>query len=297
MEKKERELWLAERRKGIGGSDIAKIMGLSKWGSPLSVFLDKKGLLPPQEDNELMEIGREIEDFIAHMYTKRTGLKVRRCNRALIHKKYDFIRGNIDRLITGKRDMALECKNANAFRSKDFDDQIPDDYMLQCQHYMAITDKKLWDMAVLVGGNQFKYFSIPRDDELIKKMEDTCIDFWNTYIIPNVAPKAMAGDTKYLTDLYPDSNSETMVLDFKYYKDLERFEVVKQDIKQLKEEEGCIKAIIQQQMKENEFALCDDLTVSWKTIITRRVDNDSLKRDNLYHNYLNSSSSRRLTVK
>ena len=38
---KNREEFLLERKKGIGGSDVAAIIGVSPWKTALGVYLDK----------------------------------------------------------------------------------------------------------------------------------------------------------------------------------------------------------------------------------------------------------------
>ena len=60
-----REEWLEQRRKSIGGSDAAAIVGLSKWASPFSIWAEKTGKTPPKEDNEAMRIGHDLEDYVA----------------------------------------------------------------------------------------------------------------------------------------------------------------------------------------------------------------------------------------
>lgn len=57
-----REDWLRQRRKSIGGSDAAAIVGLSVWASPYSLWAEKTGKLPDKADNEAMRQGRDLED-------------------------------------------------------------------------------------------------------------------------------------------------------------------------------------------------------------------------------------------
>lgn len=77
--------WLAERRTGIGGSDVAAILGLNEWTSPYTVWADKLGLLPEREDSEAMRQGRDLEHYVAERFSKVSGKRVRRVNRILRH--------------------------------------------------------------------------------------------------------------------------------------------------------------------------------------------------------------------
>ena len=57
-----RDEWLERRRKTIGGSDAAGIVGLSKWASPFSVWADKTGRAEEKAATEAMRQGRDLED-------------------------------------------------------------------------------------------------------------------------------------------------------------------------------------------------------------------------------------------
>lgn len=75
-----REDWLKERQRGIGGSDDAAIAGVSRWKSPVAVWLDKTGQVEPEEAGEAAYWGTMLEDIVAREFAARTGFKVRRCN-------------------------------------------------------------------------------------------------------------------------------------------------------------------------------------------------------------------------
>ena len=80
-----REQWLADRRKGIGGSDIGAILGLSPYRTLMDVFLDKRGETQPKGNEQAMYWGTVLEDVVAHEYQKRTDRKIQRVNQMLAH--------------------------------------------------------------------------------------------------------------------------------------------------------------------------------------------------------------------
>ena len=54
----EPEAWAKARRRGIGGSEIAAVCGLSRWRSPLEVWLRKLDLEePPRNETEFDAAG------------------------------------------------------------------------------------------------------------------------------------------------------------------------------------------------------------------------------------------------
>uniref|UniRef100_UPI00193103D1 YqaJ viral recombinase family protein n=1 Tax=Caenibacillus caldisaponilyticus TaxID=1674942 RepID=UPI00193103D1 len=69
--------WLRERRKGIGGSDAAAILGLNKWKSPIQVYMEKIGEIESDVSSEAAYWGHVLEDVVAREFSKRTGKKVR----------------------------------------------------------------------------------------------------------------------------------------------------------------------------------------------------------------------------
>jgi len=183
---------LTENRKtGIGGSDIAAILGLlglSQFHTPYDIFLEKTSAdTPAQEESDAMYWGTILEDVVAAEYQKRTGNRVQRVKQLLRHKNHDFAIANIDRAIVNPEiagtvrwkekegwlttNRILECKTANGFMANEWGeagtDYVPDAYLLQCQWYLAVTQTDIADLAVLIGGNDYRIFTIARDNSLI----------------------------------------------------------------------------------------------------------------------------------
>lgn len=188
--------WLNARRTGIGGSDIGAILGLSPYRSPLDVYLDKRGEIADTAENEAMYWGTVLEDVVAREYARRTGNKVQRINQMLRHPEHAFAIGNIDRAVVNPAisgtvrvrdgrittDRILECKTANARMADQWgepgSDYVPDTYLLQVQWYMAVTSTRFADLAVLIGGSDYRNYTIARDDGLIDDMLAEAEAFW-----------------------------------------------------------------------------------------------------------------------
>jgi putative phage-type endonuclease len=215
--------WRALRRNGIGGSDAAKVAGLHPSGQPLQTYLEKRGELPDADlDSEAAYFGLALEDFIAQEYAQRSGRKVRRVNRMLKSKQHPYMLANIDRDIVGER-RGLECKNIGAHMlnnerwgtwGEDGSDQVPEHYYLQCAHYMAVLNYDVFDLAVLIGGQQFRIYTIERDDELIRHLIEIEGEFWQR-VLTGQRPEwnyASASTGNLLKRLYPGSNGGSVLL-------------------------------------------------------------------------------------
>lgn len=178
-----REAWLEARRTGLGGSDAAPALGLSPYKTPFDLWQEKLGLVDRQEQTERQRLGTRLEDVIADEYSERTGKTLHRVNRILRHRDYPWMLANIDRRIVGEK-AGFEAKSVDkdAARSDEWGssgtDEVPTYYLLQVQHYLAITGYDRFDLAALVGGNTLNIYTINRDDELIASLIELEAKFW-----------------------------------------------------------------------------------------------------------------------
>lgn len=203
--------WLEYRKLGIGGSDVAAICGLSRYRSPLGVYLDKIGELPPLEDNPKMKAGRVLEPVIAEWFAEDTGMKVVKRNSIFQHKSHPFMLANIDRWIPGMN-AGLECKNTSEYCKDDWTGATaPTEYILQCNHYMAVTGADRWFIAVLIGGWDFQWRVIERDDELIGNLITIEKEFWESNVTVKIPPSFSHQDTDYLKEKYKDSIKDSNI--------------------------------------------------------------------------------------
>lgn len=199
------DAWLEYRQKGIGGSDVAAITGLSRYKSPMAVYLDKIGELPPVDDNPKMKAGRMLEQVIADWFAEEVGTKVWRQNAIFQHPEHKFMLANIDRWLPGQN-AGLECKNTGEYSKDDWaGTQAPTEYVLQCNHYMAVTGADRWYIAVLIGGWDFQWRVIERDETLIQNLITIEEAFWNDHVLAKVPPAFSHQDSDYLKEKYPDS--------------------------------------------------------------------------------------------
>jgi putative phage-type endonuclease len=203
--------WLGFRRQGIGGSDCAAICGLSRYNSPLGVYMDKIGEMPPLEDNPRMKAGRKLEPFIADWFAEETGYKVMKRNSIFQHKNHPFMLANIDRWIPGYN-AGLEIKNTSEYCKDEWmGTKAPTEYILQSNHYMAVTGAERWFIAVLIGGWDFQWRVIERDDNLINNLITIESNFWEDNVMKRIPPSFSHQDTNYLKERYKESAVDSSV--------------------------------------------------------------------------------------
>ena len=295
--------WLAWRRKGIGGSDAGVVCGVSKYKTPLELFMEKTGLSPPAEAGEPAYWGRQLESLVKAEFTKRTGIEVIAVNKLLQSKEYPFMLANLDGVCRhptyGK--CVFESKTASAYKSSEWEDTIPIEYRLQLQHYLAVTGYMGAYIAVLIGGNTFKYQFIERDEELISMLIQRESDFWG-HVQSDIPPSLDGSEAsaKYLNKRFSSSVSrskiklpETAAALIKQYDDAS--EQLERITEQKKEAENLLK----QMLGEHEVGTAGDRIVTWKNVSQEKLDSKTFKTEHpaLYQKYSNQTSYRRFSIK
>lgn len=187
-----RDEWLELRRTGIGSSDCSAVLGMGKYGSPFSVWVEKTGRARDEGETEAMMWGTLLEPVIRTELARRLDVEIVECKtlRSLTRRWQLY---NPDGIILSLNAL-VEIKNASAWLAADWDDQVPDHAELQVQHGMAVTGADGAYVAGLVGGNRLRWEYIPRDEDLIATINQAEQHLWDTYIVPDVAPPIDGSD-------------------------------------------------------------------------------------------------------
>lgn len=295
------EQWLKERRKGIGGSDAAAVLGLNKWATPLDVYLSKvEGL--KVEENEPMKWGNLLEPVIRQEYAERTGQAVEYGLPMLKHPKHEFILANLDGKIVDK-EIGFEAKTARTSEGwgEEGTDEIPENYLIQVQHYMAVTGFKAFDVAVLIGGSDFRIYEVPADKELQEQIIEEEILFWNNHIIPAIPPAPRTiEDAKKMFKI--PSIGKTIEADEEAISALSSIKTIKENIKNLEGELDEHTAKVMLKMADAEILEHKGKTLAtWKQAKGREsLDTTRFKEKYpiLYKEYLKTGEpSRRFLIK
>jgi putative phage-type endonuclease len=181
----------------------------------MDVYMEKLGLTAPLIETEVMRWGKILEEPVAREYAVKTGRKIRRAAGFIRDPAHPFLYANVDRWSdkVGTPRRVYEGKTSGMFAAKDFGeegtDQVPPDYLIQAMHYLYVTGKDTADLAVLVGGQKHRIYTIERDDELIRDMVEQAEEFWsNTQ--QGIPPEldGSEGSAAYLRHQYRDVGLE-----------------------------------------------------------------------------------------
>ncbi len=256
--------WLSIRRQSIGGSDAAGVIGLSKWESPLSIWADKLGRLPEKPDTEAMKQGRDLEDYVSRRWMEATGKKVERRNAIYYNDAYPFAHADIDRKVVGEN-AGLECKTTSTLDLRQFQGvEFPEQYYVQCVHYLAVTGADRWYLGVLVFGRGFYGFTLDRDQAEIDALMRAEADFWEHVKREEPPPvDGLQATSDALDALYPTANDTEVEL-FGREGILQELTGLKEQKKALDERITQIENIIKLDLQENERGACPGYRVTWK---------------------------------
>ena len=170
--------YLEERRKGIGGSDIAAILGLSPFKTPYQVYQEKRREVEDWKGNQQTEWGSRLEPLLRQWYSDTTGRDVRLPEKIMYHAEYPFLMASLDGFTDDGR--VVECKTARSSKGwgEPGTNEIPDYYALQCQHYLLVTGFDVADVPVSIMGGSPVLYEVPADIELQEMIIDGASTFW-----------------------------------------------------------------------------------------------------------------------
>lgn len=273
--------WLEDRRKGIGGSDVATILGLNKYKSVYQLWLEKTDQIEvTSAQSEAAYWGNTLEEVVAEEFSKRTGKKVRRRNRVFEHSKYPFLRANIDRDIVGEN-AVLECKTANQYLANEWDeDEIPIQYICQVQHYMNVLNLDYVYFAVLIGGQKFVWKKMERDQELIDMITEKLVAFWTENVEKGIEPTidGLKATSDFLTQRYLDTDESETELNAAFDENIANLARLKSDKKVIEENITLLENELKQALGKADatIGITPNNIVSWKKMQSKRLDKKKL---------------------
>lgn len=297
-----RQEWLKYRTKGIGGSDVSIIAGINPFKSVHQLWLEKTGQIEPEEgSSEYTHFGTLLEPIVRKEFTERTGIKVRQKHMLLQSEEYPFMFADLDGVINEDGGLCIfEAKTASAYKQEVWEEGTPAPYILQVQHYMAVTGAKKTYIAALVGGNHFFWHEIERDEEIIGKIIAMEKYFWETHVLGGVepVPDGSEATTNYFNARFSHSNGETIELPDEVLPICDEYEKISQQIKELETAKNAVGNQLKSYLKEAEVGTVGDRKITWKSISKSTVDTKRLKSEqpDIYTSYLTQSQYRRLSV-
>lgn len=295
-----RKEWLEYRKKGIGGSDAGAVCGMNPYSSPMKVYYDKTSTEISDYDNETLRQGRDLEEYVAKRFMEETGMKVRRANAIYFDEERPYMLADADRLIVGKH-AGLECKTVSPYSADKWKGgQIPLHYQIQCYHYMSVFGMKEWYIAALVLGCDFIIQKLVWDDPVIENLRQIEKSFWENNVEKRILPEPDGSDVsdQMILEAFGKADSGKEVVLAGFAEKLKRRSELTELIGKMDTEKKQIEQELKIFLGDAEKAEGEGFRVSWKNVLTNRVDTERLKKEEpkIYKKYQRPVNSRRLTV-
>ena len=321
------EEWLNYRRLGIGGSDAAAIMGQSPFCTKRDLYYDKCGIQPVLEEAEsnwvAKEVGHRLEDLVAEIFSRKTGLKVYPIRKMFRHPLYPFMVADVDFFIElpGGATGILECKTTNYnCQDKWANDTVPVNYEYQGRHYMAVMNLDVVYFACLYGNNENEFIirKMERDLETEQGLIEEEENFWLENVQKKVEPPYTEKPDLVLESIRrfcgpADEDADEVALSSAHAGAIERY-------LELKEKKSAVDAEskkLEVEMKAAYTGIVEDMGISCKAalktgngnyIVTYNpvyrtgIDKKNLERlklnhTDIYEDYVTVTESRRFSVK
>lgn len=303
--------WHAIRSEGVGASEVAPIVGIGPgWSSAYSLWLEKTGRYTPDpfDASEAMDMGLELEPFLASAFTTRTGLVVAGVQRMITHPEHPWARATVDGLVIEGGAEACGVSDAlGGFEAK-YDnhgtwEEVPAHYTIQANWQMFVAGwEKVW-FGVLHPFGRYRVYEVDRDQELIDACYERVSAFWHDNVLADVAPpldgfgrKATA--TALGAVFGEGGGGETDVSDLE--EQLASLRYLKAETKALKEQIVDLENVVKAGLGAAEIGLVvGQVAVTWKRTVSRRLDAKRHQQDSpeCHKQFVSESSSRRLIIK
>ena len=267
------EEWLSLRRKGIGGSDVAGVLRLSKWKTPLSVWFDKvEG--GENEQSIAAELGHVLEPYlhskVVPWFAENDGVTVEFYNNCHVyqHPEYPFLMVNLDDAIhhPDKGSGVIEYKTASEWVREEWGEgELPDAYYAQVQFQMEVMGSEHAWVFALIGNRSIEVRYVPRNQDFIDRMVAECVAFWETFVLTAEppGPTGQEMDEEILRLIYPGGDEDVLELDMEAQH--ERYKTLTQAAKDIEKEVDLLKQEFMAAMGNREIAMVGESKVTWKT--------------------------------
>lgn len=287
-----REEWLALHDQHLGASDAGGVMGQSKYQTPLSTYVIKKGLQSHKEENEYTRWGKILEDVIRREFVQ--DFMKQEDKQIFVHEApymyesliHPFMCVDLDGFISiedpkqpGLQFGLLEIKRTTGRQKKYWkDDQVPDVFYTQVQHGMYILDLPFALVVCLMDSNLFWRY-VPRKEIFIREMVKIEKRFWEEFILKNQMPGPSGEDvdTDLLLELYP--KAEDVTVDLGASGEVSRYLELSEEIKVKKAEQELTKQKIIQLMGVAHRASAGEHKVTRVTFERPTFNLSGFKRD------------------
>lgn len=260
----------ARNRHYIGGGNIAGILGLSPFKTPLQEYLTIIGdeEQPTEDQLDFFARRKALEPFAVALFERETGKKIVRANERYTDREHAFIRSEIDAETETEN---VEIKSVHPLAAKDWgpagNDEIPVYVAAQAMHGLMVTGRRVCYPVAMIGFDDFRVYRVERDEETIAGLREHAVAFWRNHVERMVPPDPVTSED--VLRLFERDNGMSIeatpeiVAAFAEYRECKRIE---------KKAEKLAEQIKLFMGEATTLTICAEPVATWKTQVSRRFD-------------------------
>ena len=323
-----REQWLEYRRKGIGGSDAAAVLGISPFRTGRDLYYDKLNIVTADDAENWvqLEVGTLLEPLVAKIFAHKTGYKIYRRPFMFQHPLYPWMLADLDYLVElpDGSNAILEIKTTNYNARENWwyngEEIVPIYYESQGRHYMAVMDMDEIFYCCLYGNNEDEVIirHLYRDREYEQEMVYLEREFWHDHILTRIPPpytedgslileslrRRLGAADKTIPAIQLDNDLSATML--RYLRLQEQKQQVETQAKTLDTEMQRLKGQMVAKLGGSCMAMGEyggtQYTISYNPVSRTGITKDNLQKlkllhPDIYDEYVTVSESRRFSIK
>lgn len=286
-----------ERKEFIGGSDIAGILGISKWSTPLDIYYKKIEEFSEIDESKekIFKRGKRMEPYIIDILSEENELEIIARNNRYTDKEHDFLSCEIDAEYkdTDGSIQNIEIKTASQYSIKEWEDGAPTYYVAQAMFGLMLTGRSKCIIAVLIGSDDFRTYTVERDEVLIKFIKDESIKFWKEHILKGVEPDPVSKND--VEKMFKNDEIESVDVGIEILSRIDRIKLLKDQSKELLRIVEDLEVDVKKAMGNASVALFNGSKIAtWKTQTRNALDQKRIKSElpDLFKSYMSETNSR-----
>jgi putative phage-type endonuclease len=291
------------RRERVGGSEAAAACGVDPFRSRVHLWAEKMGMLE-REPTEAMQWGTRLQPVIAAELEARGYDVLPAPADDLQHPTLRWLAGHPDGYVKldGERAL-LEIKTTSPWAMRDWHDDgsSPIAYVVQCHHYMLLTQTHTALLAALVGGQRLLVRTVHFDERLAETMLELEHEFVE-YVRRQTPPPPNGSDSARdaLRALYPEASERVARLTGEAWHDFRELRRRREQLAIVEQQVAELTQRVQLAMGDATAAVSprDQPACRWTNVHTTRLDTKALKaaRPDLYAEFSHTTTTRRFTI-
>lgn len=291
-----------DRQKLIGGSDVAGILGISPWKTPLDVYMDKvqpRNSEPDRNKARVFARGKRMEPYVIDMLAEESGLEIVARGNRYLDAEHPFLAAEID--AEAKTGENIEIKTVSPFKAWEWGeeqtDSVPVHYTAQAMHGLMVTGRKVCIFGVLIGGDDFRIYRVERDQETIDAIRAKELEFWQRVQRKEPPEATRVSDILAMFDRDAGTSLEA---DTKTLQAIGRMREINAITKPLNDEFADLREQVQLYMRDAAVLKMDGQPLAtWKSQTANRFNQTAFKEahPDLFEQFKQASQSRVFRLK